>query len=103
MLITGIAEHAALFVIVTDTLSLFFNDVVVKTGELIPATILPFICQVYMGDAPPLTGVAVKVTGVFSQIEVDGAEMDTEEGESDVMVTVKLFSSEHEADVPAYT
>lgn len=57
----GVLAHAALLVITTLTRSLLFNVVVVNVALLVP-WLLPFTFHWYVGVAPPLTGVAVKVT-----------------------------------------
>ena len=58
--------HAALLVSTHQTLSLFFNRLSVYVLA-VPTTTL-FLYHWYAGDAPPFTGVAVKVTLVPVQI-----------------------------------
>jgi hypothetical protein len=50
-----------------------------KTPVLFPA-VKPFRNHWYPGFAPPFTGIAVKVTGVFSQIIPGGKPIVTEAG-----------------------
>jgi hypothetical protein len=74
----GVVVQVALLVMITLTWSLFARVVVVKVDDVCPATGVPFICHSYVGAAPPLVGVAVKVTFVPTQIEVWLAETDTD-------------------------
>jgi hypothetical protein len=64
--------HAAFEVISTVTTSLLAKVVVVNVEAVSPETSVPFIFHWYVGEAPPLVGVAVKVTLVPAQIAPDG-------------------------------
>ena len=66
----GDVAQAALLVIITLTWSLFTRVVVVNVSAVCPGIVIPFTCHAYVGAAPPLVGVAVKVTLAPTQIEV---------------------------------
>jgi hypothetical protein len=98
--------QAAFEVTVTDTTSLLFKVELLNEELLVPA-LTPFTCHWYVGDAPPLIVVVVKVTGVPGQILLaDGAiltegvtrsltvivtmELVTEAGRGQVALEVKM-------------
>ena len=70
--VVGVA-HGSLLVITTVTLSPLARVVVVKVAAVCPATDAPFTIHWYVGEAPPLTGVAVKVTLPPEHILVEDA------------------------------
>ena len=77
---------------ITVTTSPSCNVVVVKVGELVPA-FTPLTCHWYDGLAPPLVGVAVKVTDPPSQMVVVLAAIETSGSTLvDVMVTGLLVA-----------
>ena len=63
--------HVAFEVITTETTSLLIRVVEEKVGLFVPA-FTPFTFHWYDGVAPPLAGVAVKVTEVPAQIAPEG-------------------------------
>jgi hypothetical protein len=66
------AAQTAFEVIVTEMKSLLVS--VLSVYELaVPATVTPFFLHWYAGDVPPLTGVAVNVTGACSHTAAEGA------------------------------
>jgi hypothetical protein len=68
LLVTEVTvAQGALDVITTVTAWLFVRFVVVNVGLFVPA-FAPFTFHWYVGDAPPLVGVAVKVTELPEQI-----------------------------------
>ena len=67
--VTGFAQ-GSLLVITTLTTSPLDSVVLVKVGPVCPAIFIPFITHWYVGLAPPLVGIALKVTGLPVQIEV---------------------------------
>ena len=74
---TGVVIHPALLVISTVITSPSCNVPLVKVLLLVP-TFVPLTFHWYDGLSPPLTGVAVNVTGVVtSHNEVDVAVIDT--------------------------
>ena len=74
--VVGLAQ-ASLLVITTVTASLFASVVVVNVALVCPATGLPLTIHWYVGVAPPLTGVAVKVILPPAQIDVAVEMIDT--------------------------
>ena len=84
--VTGFAQGSVLL-IVTVTISPLFKVVVVKVDDVCPATFTPLIFHWYVGDAPPLVGVAVNVTDPPVHIEVVLEAIDTD-GTTVVVVTV---------------
>src|SRR6188474_1425350 len=73
----GVDTQARSLVMITVTTSPSCRVVVVKVGEFVPA-LVPLTCHWYDGLAPPLTGVAVKVTEAPSQMLVVEATILTE-------------------------
>ena len=69
-----------------DTVLPVLRLLVVYVAPLVPA-LIPFTNQIYIGLAPPLTGVAVKVTGVPWQIAVVDAAIETA-GVTDVVTVM---------------
>ena len=74
LLVAGADAQARSLVITTVTTSPLLSVVVVKVEELLPA-FTPLTSHWYDGFAPPSIGVAVKVTGVPGQIDVELAPM----------------------------
>lgn len=66
----GVVVHDALLVMITLTTSLLTSAVVINVAVVCPATGDPLICHSYVGAAPPLVGVAVKVTLAPTHIDV---------------------------------
>jgi hypothetical protein len=64
----GDVVQFALEVNVTLTWSVLASVFDVKVDPFSPRTVMPFNCQRYVGDIPPLVGFAVKVTGIPEQI-----------------------------------
>ena len=91
LLVTGAAHK--LLLIVTVTWALLVSAADVKTALFVPA-FTPFTFHWYTGAVPPLTGDAVKLTGVPGQIFVEDAVTDTEATTvgSTVMVIVLLLT-----------
>ena len=58
----GTVAHGSLLVITTVTWSLFARVDEVNVADVSAGTVVPFIFHTYVGAAPPLTGVALKVT-----------------------------------------
>ena len=56
-----------------------------------PGTLVPFSFHWYVGVAPPLVGVAVKVTEVPAQTGLADAAIDTVTGSSGFTVMVTVF------------
>src|ERR671912_770325 len=72
----GVDTQARSLVMITVTTSPSFRSSVVNLSESVPLS-TPLTCHWYDGLAPPLVGVAVKVTDVPSQMLVVEAEMVT--------------------------
>src|SRR5918995_1375007 len=72
----GVDTQARSLVMITVTTSPSFRSSVVNLSESVPAS-TPLTCHWYDGFAPPLVGVAVKVTEVPSQMLVVEADIDT--------------------------
>lgn len=82
--------HGALDVSCTLTWSPLARELLVNEGLLLP-TGLPLISHWYAGDAPPLTGVAVKVTEVPEHISLEEAAILTETGAVELTVMVTML------------
>src|SRR6478735_8131430 len=70
----GLDTQARSLVMITVTTSPSFNVLVVNLSESVPLS-TPLTCHWYDGLAPPLVGVAVKVTDVPSQMVVVDADI----------------------------
>ena len=81
LLVTLVGEgQVAVEVITTAIVEGLASEVVVCVELVAPAIFAPFLCHWYVGEEPPLTGVAVNVTGspLDEQIDVDDAVILTE-------------------------
>lgn len=73
----GVVLQAWLETITTLIASPLARDNVVKEDDVAPGTFVPFTCHWYIGASPPLTGIALKVTGAPWQTDVAEAVMFT--------------------------